>query len=290
MNNRLYLNLAMLALIAVLVSLVVFEPGLDETSPQRTRLTGLEESQLQEIRILRRQKPDLLFQRQGALWQMVEPVAVAVNPYRLRPILHMITGPSLGNFPVVENKLPAYGLAQPKLEIIVNGELHLFYGLETELDQRRYLRLDNQVHVVSTNPYYLANSPFTHFVDTALLPSDTPIQRIELDERVLQQQEGMWMLTPVGDHYSGDQIAALVEAWKRANAVDIRPYDGPMEGREVRIFLQGYEQPLRFLIDHEGDDLLLSRPDIGVQYLIYGESGSSLLQLSADSVFVVPDA
>ena len=60
--------------------------------------------------------------------------------------------------------------------------------------------------------------------------------------------------------------------------MQVKPYDGK-EGETIAIELKGKETPVSFLLTARSPDLILARPDLGIQYHFAESSAAELLEL-----------
>lgn len=262
-QRRQLLNLGLLFLVVVLL-LVVF--SLDEEQPPgTTALLGLEETAIEQLRIERQGQPTIELQRSADVWQMREPIAHAASPHRIESLLRIAALPSWGQIPVAEANLADYGLQRPEVVLTINHNIVLYFGGQTALDHRRYVRLGDTIHIVPDTLYYhLLGEPVGYLAQRLIAP-DARIVGIEGEGFELGLSDGAWQLksdTPAG---SADRIQEILDAWRHAGVIRIRPYDG-RSGERVLLWLAGEDEPLRFIKAGEGEEIILAREDLGIQY------------------------
>lgn len=81
-----------------------------------------------------------------------------------------------------------------------------------------------------------------------------------------------------------DAVNTLVQEWTAAQALQVRPYSVPMsqdKPPETVTVRQGGAL-LRFIIVSRAPELILARPEIGVQYHLPQDTAQRLLMLPAD--------
>ena len=110
-----------------------------------------------------------------------------------------------------------------------------------------------------------------------LLPEGAKILAISLPEHSISRNNNVWAVTP-DTGISADQIVQTVSAWRRVEAISIRKYEGGESTSVIKIDLEG-QPPLEFVIVSPPPQLVLARPDLGLQYHIGGyDTGQLFLQ------------
>lgn len=278
MSKRNRVNLGLLLLVGVLVLLAIYEPGIEQ--PQEpTRLLDLEREAVTQIRIERQGQETVALARDArGDWHLTGPLAIGASAFRIGSLLRITEQKSLGSFPAEPERLAGYGLETPRVTLILNDAVTIAFGDNTPLDQRRYVRLGERVHLVSDTLYYHLIGSYTTFVRQQLLPEGTAIAALTLPGLSVRWQEERWQVEPKPEAFSADQITRLIDAWKLASAVQIKPYDGE-PGETITIVPKGDAEPIRFLLTARTPDLVLARPELGIEYHLAESSGEELLKL-----------
>jgi hypothetical protein len=277
MSRRSLLNLVLLVLASLLMLVVVFEPG-KTPPPQPPGLTPLRKDDIHTIHIDRHDAQSIVLEKVGKRWQMRQPVAAAVNPLRFYAIMKLAETRSLGSYSSAGRKLHSFGLDKPRVHVTFNDELSLAFGSNTPLDNRRYLLLGDQIHLITDSFYYHLIGGFTTFIDTALLPPQSRLEGLQLPGLTLKQVAGHWETEPQPEYYSADQAAALIEAWQHATALEVKKYSEG-KGEEIVLHIAGQSEPIRFLITARTPELVLARPELGIQYHLAEHLAGELLEL-----------
>jgi hypothetical protein len=278
MNRRNLLNIGLLALVGLLLLLVLYEPGIEKPVAPPT-LLSLDKGAITQITIRRDGQQEIeLRLEEGGQWWMVQPLRHAADPFRIDSLLRISTINSLGRFSVPPEKLAAYRLESPPVTLILNGETTIAFGDSTPLDQRRYVMVNGQVHLISDTLYYHLIGSFPTFLRRQLLDEGSGIDALTLPGLTIRWQEGRWRLEPDPAHYSADQVTQLIDHWKLASALEIKPYDGK-GGEPITLTLRDTGQPLELLITSRQPDLVLARPELGIQYHFDAATAAQLLQL-----------
>jgi hypothetical protein len=276
LKHRILTNLLLLTIVLGLLALVLWE---HRTTPQpvTTRLLALEAAAIHTLHIDRPGQAALILQRQANdAWRMLSPITIEASGFRIESLLRISQLSSLGSFPATEANLADYRLAEPLVTLTLNDQYRLDFGGQTALDHRRYVRLDDTIHIVpDTLFYHLIGEP-QGFIAHRLLPEGMRITAITLPGLRLVHEAGQWQAHPPEALRSVDQIQSLLDAWRHAGVIQVRPYDG-QEGPSIYIELE--DASLKFLLtEHQGEPVL-ARPDLGIQYHLSQASAEPMLRL-----------
>lgn len=277
LGSRTLLNLGLLTLVALLALLVIYEPG-KEKPAEEPRLIELNSDGISSLRIERANQPTIVLERQQGVWRMVEPLPIGVNDYRITSLLRITELSSLSRFAVATESLAQYGLDTPNATLIINGTTRIDFGSSTPLDQRRYLRIGDTIHLITDTYYYHLIGAPTTYASNRVVDSKDALVRLELPGVLLAQQQDKWSAVPQPATFSVDQITQLIDHWRHAQALEVAPYDG-RKGEMVRLTLAGSDEPIIFLITERTPELVLARPDLKVQYHLPESSAAELLTL-----------
>ncbi len=278
MNKRNLTNLGLLAFVVVLVLLVVLEPGIEEVE-KPILLLNIEKSAISKFSIKRDGQEDVeLIKRADSNWWMEKPVKHAAEQFRIDSLLRIATTKSLSRFTAGEEKLAGYQLDKPRVVLTLNDNIELAFGGSTPLDHRRYVMVDNKIHLITDTLYYHLIGSFPTFLRKQLLDEGVTIESIQLPELRIAWEENRWQATPQAEAFSTDQITALIDNWKLASALEIKAYDGKT-GEKISFGLKGQNSALELLVTSREPDLVLASPVQGIQYHFDATSTDKLLQL-----------
>lgn len=282
MSKRNALNLGLLAVVAVLGLIVWLQPGHKPPAAPPT-LTALKPSEVHTIRIERQQGKTIELAKVDDQWRMKAPIDARANDWRVQSLLRVTQNHSLGANPVKGLDLAQYGLDKPAARLFLD-KLEIDFGTTTPLGNRRYVRIGNTIHLIDDVAYYHLLGSYTGFVSYRLLPDPAKIERVALPGLTLVMRNGDWRPQPRPVHYSADALTQLVDAWRYASALSVEPYT-PAKGKstdtgEIRIQLAQRQKPLVFRIVARKPDLILARPDLGIEYHLPKDQAKALLTLT----------
>jgi hypothetical protein len=90
-----------------------------------------------------------------------------------------------------------------------------------------------------------------------------------------------WQAQPDKPVLSADAIQTLIDAWQNAAALWVKPYAKGTPQGSITVQLTTPAQTLHFDIMARQPELILARPDLGLQYHFSAESAKALLELPA---------
>lgn len=275
MNRRILLNLGLLALVALLAVIVYFEPGAvrDESS---ARLTGLSSTEVTRLEIRPAEGEAIVLVREAGQWQLESPIRVAANEFRVEAVLRMIDATSRSRFEAVDGELHRYGLDVPLVELRANGT-GLAFGATEPIDRRRYVRVDDTIHLIDVEHFDILNAGYTNLVSSRLLPEGLRPARLELpDLTLIKDAQGRWETTPELD-VSMDALNRLIDAWVHARAIMIQRYEPQMPVEVITIESANGGERLEFDVIETRGDLILGRPELGLRYHLGADQGRRML-------------
>ena len=280
LSARTLLNLALLLLVAALATFVALHPAKKKAPPPR--LTSFAPDQIKDIRIERQGHITITLKKQtGGHWRILAPIDTPANDFRIDNLLRLARARSYARYPVAGLALAKFGLQAPALKVFFNAQEIDFGGTEP-LNHRRYVKVGDAVHLISSRYYHMLNAALPSYVSLNLLPPGSRITALHLPQlTLLHQGTARWTLTPHMPGVSADAIHSLVQAWQNAGALWVQRYKKtsktPLD--HVTLDLQGEKQPLRFEIVTRKSELVMARPDIGMEYHLPRNAAQHLLKL-----------
>ncbi len=280
MTSRTLLNLALLLIVLILVAVVVLEPG-KTPEPKTVLLTNLKDSDVNKIKIIRNDKDTIELQKTEQQWQMLAPYSLAANNYKVASLMKLLKTESVAQYDMHHLDPARYDLLSPALSINFNDSLNIDFGNLEPIQKHRYVRIDQQLHLIADYYYYQLVGSTTDYLDHALIEQTEKITRIELPGLTLAITDGKWMLSPENENYSADAYTDLFNEWKLAHAVELRPLTvtKKMADSQVRIFLQGHDAPIEYKLFQTDDEFILSRIDKNIEYVMAADKADALLGL-----------
>jgi hypothetical protein len=267
MSSRLLLNLGLAVLAIVLVLVAIYKPGIEPEPAPLRMTTALEPAAAASITVSRDLRPPLTLTRQGDDWYVFTGEReVPAAGFQINALLRLLTTTAAQHYAVDSLDLAGLGLEPPQATVSID-DIEFHFGATEALENRRYVRHGNTVYLVDDQYQHLVNADWASFVRRRLLDAGDRITRLELPGMTLEHTaDGGWQAEPVQENAAADALQTLVDNWQRAQALYVRRYAGTDSSESVTIHTQEAEQPIELHILSHAPDLVIARPDWGIQY------------------------
>jgi len=275
-NSRTVLNLALVLAVAVLAAVVYLQPGLQE-EPVGKLLTTLNQQQVKEVR-LSNEQGQVVLQRGGEEWSLQTPLAIAANKFRVEQLLHWFTASSVQSYAAAGLDLAKFGLDRPQAVLIADG-LELRFGNLDPLNHRRYLLLNDTVHLVAESELTAPLSPWNYFVSPLIVPQGAQIKALAIPGlgEIVQGEKG-WHYSGKTPPASADLMQMVVDGWRSARALSVEPAALGEAHEQVVISFADDRPPLMLTLIRGDTDLVLVADNLGIEYHLGIEQGEALLK------------
>jgi len=271
-DKRLWINVGLLVFI-VLLSAIVLMPE-DKSEQDLPRLTAIEQNDIVNIDVLRKNLDDFVFNKQGETWHMRSPLKFLANNARINAMLHILKSESHGQLNPDEVDLARFDLVDPIITLKLND--HVFqFGNTDAIDQRRYVLFDGKIHLVNDSLYAQLTTNAAFFADPKILPLDIDINAIQFPENKIELIDELWQTQSLID-INPDQLKRIVFNWNNTVAISVSKYAAPET--ELPIIVSSSSGiTIRFIIISTEPHLILGRKDIGIQYHLGSDEADKLL-------------
>lgn len=279
MNSRAILNLSILAIVIVLGAVVFYPPQQSTETKIETALTSLTPEAVHTITITKPNQTPINFVNQKQGWLINAPFTVNANPQRLEKILQLITQPSHSQYNIDESNLAKYGLDNPQVVIAFN-DVELRFGGSDPIHQRRYILIDNRIHLITDLVSHILKQPVTQFIDLALIPGNQQITKLQLPEFSLKLIQGKWNFErPHNSTINQDAAQKFVDEWRYAQALSVELVKrAPPTDANNKVSIATSSQSVEFILFDGESETKLIRTDLPIQYQLSPDSVQTLLQ------------
>lgn len=274
MGQRTLINLALLLLVAGLALVIAFAPD-EEPPPALAPLSNEEARAVSHIRLKQATGTTIELRRVNGSWRLVQPIGIAANDFRIQTLVQMLEAPVYARMDATPGQLARFGLAPPQARILLD-EKEVLFGDTEPIHGRRYLLYDGKIALVDDAFFSHVSSSAANYVNPALLGHDPNPQSLVLPGFRVYRVAGSWRVDSDDGNVSEDSISMLVDAWRRARATAVRPYEPSLDwDDEIRIELA--DEDLRFDLARTEYEMILGRPELGIQYHLTKGAGDRLL-------------
>ena len=277
MGKRMLLNIWLAAALLILVWVVWQEPG-HAPKPPAVKLTALSPAAIDRL-VITNHSGTIMLTKQGGAWRLSQPVAIAANGVRVDDLLEIAQAESQSRFAAVGRDLSEYGLAKPAVRLRLN-DTELQFGGVTPVGQQRYVKVGDTIHLIADRYMFELTGNAAAWVNRNLVPSGKRIEALQLpDMKLTRNDKGEWGVAPPNAEIPADTVQRLVKEWSDAQALRVTPYGKQAAQGEVVIGVAGQTQPLRYQIIARKPELILARPELGMQFYVASEQADRLLSL-----------
>jgi len=278
MKSRWIMNLLLLVGIVALGLVARYEPGIE--APTETQaITTLRVDDVHRMHVNRPLRDDLvLVRRSPGNWIIDRPAPLPAEDFKIRALARLAEQKPVRSYPAADMDLATLQLSPPYATIFLNDTPVEFGNLEP-IDDLRYVRVGERVHLIPDNYLPLMESSFTQFVRDRLLDKDARVEAIRLPDLSLSRTEQGWQMDP-DQGLSAAVLQQFVDIWQDASALNVQAANPEQSGDAIEIRLKGKETPVRLQIISRKPELVLVRPDYGIQYRM-GNRSEAMLTLDA---------
>ena len=280
MGSRSLLNLGLVALVMALLLVAYFKPGLEPEPGAQPITTQLDPATVTTLHIERQNRAPLAFSKDGDLWYLATSGRrLPAADFQVRALLRLLRATSLRGYPANSLDLAALGLDPPRATLDIDA-LSVHFGATDALEQQRYVRIDDTVYLIDDQYQHLINGEWANFVSGKLLATRGPITRLELPGMTLTYgDDPHWQLEPEQATTGAAALQGLIDHWQAAAALYVRSYTGSESAEHVTLHTRDSDEPLTLQVVSHAPELILARPDWGIQYHLTSDMEDSLFTL-----------
>ena len=282
MSSRTLLNLTLFCLAGLLALIVVYQPGI-ETEPVPQTLTALSADGITRIQVTRTTREPLTFTRHVDTWVLAGSHELPASGFQIRTLLAVLQAQATRSYPADSLDLAALGLEPPQATLLLD-DTRFDIGITETVDKLRYVQTGDTVFLVPDLYQHLINADWSSFVARRLLPANAKLTRLQLPELTLSlAAANQWQLSPADPAISTAALQSLISNWEQATAYYVRRYQDNATGETITLEFSNAAAPLTLHIVARTPELILARPDLGIQYYLQGSMEQALLSMPGDT-------
>ena len=277
MKSRWITNFLLVMAIGILSLIARYLPGINEPAADEVYLTTLKANEIERIQIDRNLLPQLVLVKKDSAWFIDQQPPLPADSLQVNSLTRLAEQTVTRGYAITELDLAQIELASPEIRIMLNQQQLEFGGIDP-LEGLRYVRNDKRVNLIEDLYKNQLESVYTRFIRRRLFAENEKITAIKLADFQANQIDGKWQLSPETT-ISADKLQLFIETWQQASALNIQKIDlEQTTGESVSVTLAGQQQPVNFVIKTRETELILARPDYGIQYKL-GNRGNEFLNL-----------
>lgn len=288
MTNRWFINGLLLCIALGLGAFLWDRPKV--AAPARARkLAVMKAASVSTVEVQRKGQPTILLKREGSRWLVLKPLKARADRFRVEALTDLVQADTSDRFKAPQDRLAGFGLAPPQAVLTLNKQ-RVLVGRRRPFGDLRYVLMNHTIALVPAAAIHPRRLSPNSFLSTKLLSARIHPVGFALPHFAIIRKRGIWRAIPKVARVSSDRINAFVDAWRYARALSVSRYHGQaVLGRIViRYRTQGAKKPgppqaLTIDILATQPELVLARPDQGLEYHFPEEIGRRLLHLGPDA-------
>lgn len=261
-SKRWLINFLLIILIGLLVYIGT-RYGVETGYQPKNTITKLKPPDIERIAI---QIDDDAFTltRRATQWHIESPIEWPANNITLQRVLGITLSEAKSSLSVDEIDLATLGLEFPTAILTLN-DTRFAFGATSNIGNRRYVMTGSTIYLMSDIHLHFFNQGLPALIDRRLVPRSLALQNLRLGKLNLSKtSNGSWQND--GEAISPDQLDSLIANWQTLEASSIKPYrkSGLSEGKITAGLEDGSK--LEFLLMAISPEIVIARPDLGLQY------------------------
>ena len=261
-----------LLLLAIGLGVFLF---VDETDQNEIKkLSNVSSDSIDQIYIHHNQR-EIILKKSDQQWWLIKPVKIPANQFRIKTLLNLLNTDSIAQYNTDNLDLEKYDLKKAETSISFNNT-KIEFGIINSLNNLRYVKINNELHLTNDHFYPLLSSQIGTLVARELFPATTRINKLVLPDHTLARDENnLWKST---DNISSDAITEAIYQWTHKQAFAVHDYVERKSLGEIQAYLEEMETPVSFNITDIDPWLIIARPDVRLEYHFNIEDYDSLLR------------
>lgn len=274
MKTRSLPNLLLLLFVFVLISFTMQTIN-DNINSSKT-LLDIQRDDIRNITIPRTQG-NIVLNKIDNEWLMSTPYTVRSHSFRVDKLLDLIDIDINNTYEIDSEKLKSFGLDTPRASIFFNDQA-IHFGKQNPVTNKRYIQTEKFISLIDDQIYPLISSQPSSFVDLKIIDSGQVITALRLpDFSLLQQDNGHWSIAGK-QQVSADQIQALLEHWRHAQAFAVHAYLPRKQLGSLVIELDS-GRTIELEVSDTSPWLILGQKQLGIEYHFDSELYNRLFRL-----------
>jgi hypothetical protein len=220
----------------------------------------------QDIRSIAFQSADDAFTlaKSTTQWYIESPINWPANNIAVERLLSITRTEIESSLPADEIDLATLGLQFPRAILTVD-DTRFAFGAINNIGNRRYVMTGSKIYLIADIHLHFFTQGLKGIIDRRLLPRSLALQNLRLVDLNLSKTTNDGWLND-GEAISTDQLNSLVANWQTLEASSIKPYrKASMPGQKITAGL-GDGSKLEFYLMAISPEIVIARPDLGLQY------------------------
>jgi len=284
MKARWLLNLLLLALIAGIAAFIYLRPTVEVANNTTHELSALKLADFNRISIESPTKAATVFEKTDGYWHLTQPYKARADQRLVQRILTIVAAKSQEKF--AADDLARFGLDKPRLKLKLDNEEFLF-GTHNPVTEEQYILYKDAVYMLPASYEENAQIQLVEFLDKSpIKPSEvivgfdfSHLEQWEESRLNVDMVNGKWTASAPEAKITQNEMNEWFDAyWTHMSVQSVEPYT-PDRKQTLPSFEVKMKDGSKVHFDklQESPELILGRPDEGMQYHITQDIGFTLL-------------
>ncbi len=275
---RLLINLGLLVTVVSLFLIIQFSP-ITEEQDDTVRISNLIESDIKNIKILRRNRQEIIISKIDETWRIQKPLTARVSQFQIDRIIEIANAKS--NYAIESDEKDNFGFSQPDIIVTINNQEFIF-GDINKITNEQYMKTEGVVYLVAPHLGYSIPGEIDKFLSHKLLGVDEiPSSIISNTWKVVQKEKGEWsvegkLAKRENLDLSQDILNQWVLGWGITSSLSATSSDQKIINKKIKIRTTS-GKTIEFGIIKNPKGYLFVRQDEMIGFQIGEDAGNRLL-------------
>jgi len=259
-SKRWLINYVLLAAIIVLTWIGYQFPIREDQKLSQKLITPLKAADINRLRI---ENADELIdiEKTDGRWMITRPIRWYGNKLALDRLVTLAEQPLHSKLASSQIDLSTIGLRIPRAIVTLN-DTAIAFGTTNRIGNRRYLLIPPNVYLVDDLHYAFVSQGLAGLVDPRLLPPALDLTALKLPAASIERVGDDWR----SDRGNSDAAARLIDNWRQLQAGRVKPYRPRGTPLQKIVATTGDGRQIEFFVLSIQPEVVIARPDLGLQY------------------------
>ena len=279
LSKRWLINCLLIVLIAIFAYAGIRYQQKAEYTPKNS-ITSLKPQDIHTA-IIQAADKHFVLRNSGNQWLFEKPVRWPANNITVERLISIVTSEADSRLPAEGIDLATFGLQFPKTILTLN-DTRILFGAINNIGGRRYIMIGSTIYLLPDIHLHFITQGIAGLIDRRLLPRSISLKSLKLAELSLSKSSnGDWQSDTIGEVEVG-RLNQIAKNWQTLDAGRVKIYHkSKMPGQKIVARLEDGNEIDFFLISVK-PEIVIARPDLGVQYHFAEKQYYDLLSIAKD--------
>jgi len=278
MLSKRWLVNGLLALVIGVSLLLGYRDRVQSGSEVTNPITSLMPADVMSVTIQLEDKR-IVLGRLADQWLFISPLQWPANNITLQRILGISVSEAEASMAATGIDLSALGLQDPMVILSLN-DTRIVFGTTNNISDRRYLMIGTTIYLLADIHLPFISQGIAGLIDRRLLPPSIPLKTLTLNERKLSKDSTDNWQSDAPTDISADRLNQFVNNWQTLEAPAVKIFN--QTGMPLEKIVAGLDDDseIEFLLMSIYPELVIARPDLGVEYHFHEKQQQELLSFT----------